>query len=187
MKDKIEKNKKLIIVVLAGVAVAIIMTVILVIVNSAPKTDFPDVNEGPGEEVDEKSLVFYNRDILTLTYNIDISARILDNIQTVVFSKEEMVFSKNNESQEGDNSIYYDATIDIPSLESYDLYTVGFEVGISDGRKYKVMVRTDSLDENYTYIYSAIKREGGEEIYFVADGDESELAEFKTLAEEVIE
>ena len=178
MKDKIEKNKKLIIVVLAGVAVAIIMTVILVIVNSAPKTDFPDVNEGPGEEVDEKSLVFYNRDI---------SARILDNIQTVVFSKEEMVFSKNNESQEGDNSIYYDATIDIPSLESYDLYTVGFEVGISDGRKYKVMVRTDSLDENYTYIYSAIKREGGEEIYFVADGDESELAEFKTLAEEVIE
>ncbi len=187
MKDKVEKNKKIIIGILTAVVVVMIVAIIVVSVSNTPKTDFPDVNEGPGEEVDEKSLVFYNRDILTEVYNRSISATILDDIQSVVFSSEEMAFSFNNVSKEGNNNIYYDATIELSSFSSLDSYTSKFRVKISDSRVYNVLTRADSLNDEFSYVYVAILREGGEKIFLMFNGDEKDKDGFSSLVEEIIE
>lgn len=175
------KNKKVAMVGAVVLAVALIVVVVVSVVNSN-RTDFPDVNEGPGEEVYERSLVFYNRDILNLAYNKDFSAVVLDNIQAVIFSEEEMKFSRNNSPLEEDNSVYYDATIDAANFTSYDANICGFDVKTSDERDYKVIAGTDSLNEDFTYVYTAILREGGDKIFVFINGDKKDENAFIDFA-----
>ena len=128
--------------------------------------------------------MFYNRDILNLAYNVDFSTVVLDNITTVVFSEEEMKFSRDNSSSQGDDGVYYDATIDVGTFTSYDVYTSRFEVNISDERKYTVIARTDSLESDFTYVYTAILRDGGSKIAIFINGSESDKSSFVKFAKE---
>ena len=178
-----EKNKKRLII--GGVVVfAILLIVGIVLMINYETPHFPDVDDGPGEEVDEKSLVFYNRDILSLAYSEDFSTVVLDNITTVVFSEEEMKFSKDNSSSQGDDAVYYDATIDVGTFTSYDVYTSRFEVNISDERKYMVIARTDNLESDFTYVYTAILRDGGSKIAIFINGSESDKSSFVKFTKE---
>ena len=177
MKDN-KKNKILLIISIVLSIAAMVAIIVISVMSNQQKTDFPDVDDGPGEEVDEKSLIFYNRDILNLAYNVDFSAVVLNNISTITFSEEEMKYSGENHSIEGDDNIYYDATIDVDSFGSYNEYSSYFDVKISDGRKYFVITRTDSLDDDFTYIYTAITREGGDKIFIIINGNDANADEF---------
>lgn len=188
-EKKIEKEKRNKIILIISAVFIVVATVVGIVFmindNSNELTEPEEFSEVIGDKRN-KFIVFYNLDLLTNIYNIEISTTFATEFENYVMSDTEMQFSGVNNPVEEDANVYYDATIDIVSFESYDLYTVGFEVTISDGRVYEVIVQTDSLDENYTYIYSAIKRKGGE-IHFIADGDEKDLDKFEKLAEEIIE
>lgn len=185
MEDE-DRRKKIITAIIAIFSAIILLIIVAVVVaiNNTPRTDFPDIDDGPGEEIYEKSLVFYNRDFLTMAYNIDFSAIVLDEIKAVVFSDEEMKFSRDNNSKEYSNEIYYDATIDIGDFSSYADYRNGFDVEISDNRTYKVITKTDSLNEDFTYVYSALLREGGDKIFVMINGAENDKDAFIEFAKQ---
>lgn len=184
MKDNAKNKKTLIISSVVALVFLLVVGVVLFINSQFPH--FPDVDDGPGDEVFERSLVFYNRDILTLAYNEDFSLIVLDDIRDVVFSEEEMKFSKNNTPIEDDSAIYYDATIDASNIVFYDAYTSEFNVKISDEREYKVIASTDSLAEDFTYAYIAISRDGGDKIFIFINGDSKNQNAFVDFAKEKI-
>ena len=186
MRDDVKRKKITILTAVLTVIVLVSIVIFSVVSMNGQITHFPDVDDGPGEEVDEKSLVFYNRSILTLAYNADFSSIVLDNISTVVFSKEEMQFSKNNSPVEGDSKIYYDATIDAGGLISYGPYANKFNVKISDEREYQVVTETDSLDNNFSYVYTGISRVGGDRISILINGSEENKDSFVKFAKEKI-
>lgn len=129
-------------------------------------------------EISDKILFFYNDDILTMAYNSDFTKTVEKQITNVVFSEEEMKFSKDNNPEEYDKEIYYDATIDAGGFSSYTDYKNGFDVKISDNRMYKVITKTDSFDKDFTYVYSALLREGGDKIFVMVNGAENDKDAF---------
>lgn len=95
----------------------------------------------------DKTLTFYNQDILVEAYNADFAKIVLDDITNVVLT-------------DNANLQDYTATIDVASFYSSGPYESGFRVDISDGRKYDVTTKTDSLEDNFTYINITISRDG---------------------------
>ncbi|MBR3269810.1 hypothetical protein IKG07_00970 [Candidatus Saccharibacteria bacterium] len=184
MRDTTKNKKALIISIAVALVFSLIVGIILFINSQMPH--FPDVDEGPGEEIFERSLVFYNRDILTLAYSEDFSLVALDNIRDVVFSEEEMKYSQNNTPLEDDSVIYYDATIDASNFVFYDTYTSEFNIKISDEREYKVVLSTDSLIEGFTYAYVGISRNGDDKIFVFLNGDPRDQDTFIEFAKEKI-
>lgn len=175
MKE-IFKDKRIIAGGLIGIFAILIFVIFLVVEAQKPK--LIDVDHGPGDEISEKSLVFYNRNILKRAYNTNYSSIVLDAIEKVVFSDSEMEFSKDNTPAEGDKDIYYDATIDAGNFMSYDAHTSSFDVKISDDREYRVITKTDSIDKDFTYVYVAVLRKGGDKIAIFIAGDEKDKNAF---------
>ena len=175
MKD-IFKDRRILAGILVGIFVAIVAVIIVVVELQKPK--LIDIDHGPGDEISEKSLVFYNRDFLKMTYNTKFSSIVLDAVEKVVFSDEEMEFSKDNSPAEDDSGVYYDATIDAANFTSYDPYTSAFSIIISDNREYLLTTKTDSLDKDFSYVYTAIMRKGGEKIMVFISGDNKNQASF---------
>lgn len=152
------KNIKKYILTALIIILAIIIIIITVATSSVP--NYPGINDGAGDEVLEKSLIFSNRDLLSKVYNKDISSIILTNIDSIVFSEQEMKYSKDNSPAEGDPAVYFDAKINTSSLVSYNTETHFFTVSLSDKRQYDVFVTSDTTEDNFTYVYTAITRNG---------------------------
>lgn len=180
-----ENNKKRnLIITLIAIPVLIVMILISSFILNY-HSPFPDIDDGPGIEVDEKSLVFYNRDILELAYTIKLSSIILTNLKNTIFSPEEMKYSTDNSPQESDKNLFYDAIIDMGDLISYDPLTTKFNVNISDNRKYIVLVKSESLSSDSTYLYTAISRDASDAIATLyINGDKKDEEYFKNLAKE---
>lgn len=183
--EKVDNKKRNILIVLAGLVAAVLIGLVVMVVvrnNSEDETE-PEYSDGViGGLVQDKFMVFYNLDFLTLSYNIKFSTTVSSDIEKFAFSDSEMVYSGENNPVEEDKKLYYDATIDVGSFVNYDAFVSDFVVDISDGRKYRVITRTDSLDENYTYIYLAILREGGDVIHILVNGDEKDVSGFEEFA-----
>ena len=131
--------------------------------------------EVSGGGIENDSLVFHNQDILTLAYNNKIAMIILDDISAAVYLNREIQSSANSFSE----TI---ATLNIDSFESFDSLTSKFEMDISDDRKYQLIVRADSLDNNFTYVYVAISKIDSSDIMIYATGDKKDLANFAEFA-----
>lgn len=177
------RKRKIVWGVLAGIIAAVIGGVVIyAIVDNWPVTAEPE--SGDGEFISskrDKFLVFDNLDFLTAAYNIRISTMVAEDLENYVFSDAEMQYAGENNTQNGSTDVYYDAEIDTGDFQSYDAFTSKFEVGISDGRKYQVILRTDTLEEDFGYAYVAIARVGGNMVAVYADGNneyEKEFGEF---------
>ena len=173
------KKKLLIVAGVVSVLVLIGLGVWVVISNNSSEEAEPEYTDGQiVGEMRDKFMVFENLDFLTMAYNIKFSTTVAEDIENYAFTASEMQYSGENNSKNGDNKVYYDATINVGDLVNYDVFTSDFTVSISDGRKYRVITKTDSLDENYTYLYVAILRDGGVEIFVDSHGDEKDLTDF---------
>ncbi|MBO7657398.1 hypothetical protein J6S55_02055 [Candidatus Saccharibacteria bacterium] len=173
------KKKLLIVAGVVSVLVLIGLGVWVVISNNSSEEAEPEYTDGQiVGEMRDKFMVFENLDFLTMAYNIKFSTTVAEDIENYAFTASEMQYSGENNSKNGDNKVYYDATINVGDLVNYDVFTSDFTVSISDGRKYRVITKTDSLDENYTYLYVAILRDGGDEIFVDSHGDEKDLTDF---------
>lgn len=128
--------------------------------------------------VSDKTLMFYGDEILTAAYNGKYLDLVSSGIENVVFSADEMRYSQDNRPVESDANVYYDAIIDATSVSSFDAYTTKFNVNISDGRAYSVITKTDSLNEDFNYLYSSIIRDGGDTIFVFINGDKKEKNSF---------
>lgn len=187
------KKKKISLAIIIGIVV-IAVVILIIVLNINNKKDASDENvgesglieeaHGPGEEASEKSLVFYNRDFLTTVYNRKISSIVADDIEKAVFSDEEMVFSGDNSPLESDREIFYDATIDVEDYASYNMYMSDFNVRISDGREYQVIVDTNDLEEYVIFIYTAISRIGSNKIWVFVHGIEDYEEDFINFVKE---
>ena len=173
------KKKLLIIAGIVSALVLIGLGIWVVVSNNSSEETEPEYTNGRiVGEMKDKFMVFENLDFLTMAYNVKFSTTVAEDIENYAFTASEMQYSGENDSKNGDNKVYYDATINVGDLVNYDAFTSDFTVSISDGRKYRVITRTDSLDENYTYLYVAILRDGGDEIFVVVDGNENNLVDF---------
>lgn len=182
MENNMMNKKKKNLLIIFGVVVALILVglgIWVVFSNNLEAEAEPEYSDGVivGDTKD-KFMVFENLDFLTLSYNIKFSTTVAEDIENYVLSEPEMRYSGENNLKNGDNKVYYDATINVGDLVNYDVFTSDFTVSISDGRKYRVITKTDSLDENYTYLYVAILRDGGDEIFVDSHGDEKDLTDF---------
>ena len=180
-----DKKRKIAIGLGIGLVIILIGVVIgAVTIDNLPVDAEPeDVGEVIGDTRD-KFMVFENLGFLTMTYNIKFSTMVAEDIENCAFSAEEMEYSGENNSKNGDNKIYYDAVIDVAGFSSYDALNSDFEVEISDGRKYRVLTRTDSLDDDFAYIYVAVTRDGGPDLWIFVNGDLVGKDDFISFAEE---
>lgn len=185
MEQDKKKQILLITVVLATIGLLIAGIVTLAVNNSTSNIiQESEQSEENGERT--KFLVFYNYDILNLAYNIGISSKVMENIELLVLSDAEMEFSGANTPLEENAEVYYDATIDVENFSARDMYTSKFRVTISDGRVYDVVMQADFLEEEPTYVYTAVKREGAENVSVVSYGDENGFSDFSSLAREML-
>lgn len=178
--------KKKTLLIIFGVVSALILVglgIWVVVSNNSERETEPEYSDGVivGDTKD-KFMLFENLDFLTLSYNIQFSTMVAEDIENFAFSAEEMQYSGENNPKNGDSKVYYDATINVGDFVNYDALTSDFTVSISDGRKYRVITRTDSLDENYTYLYVAIMREGGSDMIVFANGNDTLVADFADFA-----
>lgn len=183
-KSMNEEKKRKIILVVGAICLAVLigLVVSVLVVNNLSESTESEYSDGEiVGDTQDKHMLFENLDYLTMIYNIEFSTNVASDIEKYAFLPEEMKYSGENNSINGDNSVYYDATIDVGSIKNYDELTCGFDVDISDRRKYKVITKTDSIEDNYTYLYVAITRDGGESIAVFVNGDaayESIFADF---------
>lgn len=188
MEDNtINKKRKTWLIVFGVVAVLalVALSIWLTISNNSYDEAEPEYSDGEiVGDTQDKFMVFYNLDFLTMAYNIKFSTNVASDIEKYAFLPEEMKFAGENNSKNGNNSVYYDATIDVGNIVNYDALTSRFDVSISDGRKYGILTRTDSIEENYTYLYVAITRDGSDSIGIFVSGDNSLENEFAEFAKE---
>lgn len=183
MKNKNTKKYTIIISLIA--VIALILAIVISSFISNYHEPFPDINDGSGPEVDEKSLVFYNQDIVELAYTMKISSIILDNIETVIFSPEEMKYSTDNKPLELDKNLFYDATIDMGDFVSYNSLITKFSLSTSDNRRYITLVKSATLSSDTPYIYTAVMRDAPDTTITVfINGDKTDADQFKNLAQE---
>ena len=175
LEERFNKNKILIIGSISALIIVIFVTILNS--NNVVVTEPERMEERVGDRT-SKFIVFYNLDILTMVYGLKGSTTIATEFENYVMSEEQMQFSGVNKPVEENAEVYYDATIDMAGFSSYTNYRYGFDVRISDGRIYKVITKTDSFDEGFTYIYSAILREGGDKIFVIVNGAENDKDAF---------
>lgn len=149
-----QKKRRIIVVIV--LAVSVLLALVVVTINSIINMNYQE-NDGAGQEINEKSAVFSNREVINAAIGPDSAAVILTNISNFIFSESEMETAEHSNSADFGNNNYYGVVIN-QDLMAYDPnYTFKFSIGVSDGREYAVSFRTDDEYGYRSYIMVAIR------------------------------
>ncbi|MBR0403039.1 hypothetical protein IJI55_00600 [Candidatus Saccharibacteria bacterium] len=156
------KNKKqtfIIISLIVLLIISIVSITLFIKLNDSQNTNTLHI---AGEEINEKSVLFENRQIIdNFIPNKKLTGIILENIQSTILQEDSINTAPHaNYPTNGTSNNIYTASFSLNGLsteQNQDYPTISLKLSISDGRIYQVYIRTDS--NNTEFIATLIKNQ----------------------------